>query len=68
VAGLATTLGSGAMTNSIAEVVDADVILVAGSNTTETHPVIGAQIRQAINKGARLIVADPRETALAEEA
>ena len=56
------------MTNSIAEVVDADVILVAGSNATETHPVIGAQIRQAINKGARLIVADPRETALAEEA
>ena len=68
VAGLATTLGSGAMTNSISEVVDADVILVCGSNTTETHPVIGAQIRQAVNRGAKLIVADPREIPLAEEA
>ena len=56
------------MTNSISEVVDADVILVCGSNTTETHPVIGAQIRQAVNRGAKLIVADPREIPLAEEA
>ncbi len=68
VAGLATTLGSGAMTNSITEVVDADVILVSGSNTTESHPVIGSLIRQAINKGAKLIVAEPREIPLAKEA
>ncbi len=68
VAGLAATLGSGAMTNSIAEVVDADVILVSGSNTTETHPVIGSQIRRALAKGAKLIVAEPREIALAQEA
>jgi formate dehydrogenase major subunit len=60
VAGLATTLGSGAMTNSIAEVVDSDVIFVTGSNTTETHPVIGAKIRQAKMKGAKIIVAEPR--------
>ena len=68
VAGLAATLGSGAMTNSIAEVVDADVILVSGSNTTETHPVIGAQIRQALQRGAKLIVAEPRKIPLAEQA
>ncbi len=56
------------MTNSIAEVVDADVIFVIGSNPTEAHPVIGAQIRQAKNRGAKLIVADPREIGLAEDA
>lgn len=46
------------MTNSIAEVVDADVVLVLGSNTTEAHPVIGAQIRQAVKRGAKLVVAE----------
>jgi predicted molibdopterin-dependent oxidoreductase YjgC len=39
VAGLAATFGSGAMTNSIAELEDSDCILVIGSNTTETHPL-----------------------------
>jgi len=60
VAGLATTLGSGAMTNSIAELEHADVILVTGSNTTETHPVIATYIKKAVVKGAKLIVVDPR--------
>lgn len=68
VAGLATTLGSGAMTNSIEEVLGADVIFVTGSNTTETHPVIGAFMKQAKDKGAKIIVAEPRRIELAEEA
>lgn len=67
-AGLATTLGSGAMTNSISELKDADVLFIIGSNPTEAHPVIGAQIRQARNRGAKLIVVDPREIDLAKEA
>ena len=68
VAGLATTLGSGAMTNSIAEAADQDVIFVTGSNTTETHPVIGSLIRQAHKKGAKIIVAEPRRIPLCREA
>ncbi len=68
VAGLATTLGSGAMTNSIDEVLDSDVIFVTGSNTTETHPVIGTKIRQAKARGARIIVGEPRRIDLAAEA
>ncbi|SHI88713.1 formate dehydrogenase subunit alpha [Parasporobacterium paucivorans] len=61
VVGLATTLGSGAMTNSIADIMEApEVIFLIGSNTTEAHPVIGIQIRQAVLRGAKLIVADPR--------
>ena len=68
VAGLAMTLGSGAMTNSVPETVEADVIFVTGSNTTESHPVIGAQIRQALLRGAKLIVAEPRVIDLARQA
>lgn len=68
VAGLATTLGSGAMTNAIPDMAATDVFLVSGSNTTETHPVIGMKIRQAARKGAKLIVAEPREIPLAREA
>ncbi len=61
VAGLARTFGSGAMTNSIAELENAEVILVTGSNTTETHPVIATRIKKAVLfHGAKLIVIDPR--------
>lgn len=56
------------MTNSIAEVKCADTIFVTGSNTTENHPVIGAQVKQAIKNGTKLIVADPREIELAKYA
>ena len=52
--------GSGAMTNSIPEIENNDVIFVIGSNTTEAHPVIGLKIKKAVKKGAELIIADPR--------
>lgn len=65
VVGLAETLGSGAMTNSIACFDAADCILVTGSNTTEQHPLIGARILQAKARGAKLIVADSRRIRLA---
>jgi len=56
------------MTNSIGELGAADVLLVTGSNTTETHPQIGRNILEASDKGAKLIVIDPRRTDLAKEA
>ena len=50
-------LGSGAMTNSIDDIVEhADVIMLVGSNPEEAHPVIGMRIRQAVERGCRLIV------------
>lgn len=49
------------MTNSIADMADADCIFVIGSNTTEAHPIIGLTVKQAVRKGTKLIVADPRE-------
>ena len=69
VVGLAATFGSGAMTNSISEFEDADLFLVTGSDTTEQHPLIGSRIINAVNdKGARLIVVDPRKIELAKYA
>ena len=61
--GLATAFGSGAMTNSIDDIADdAQAFFVIGTNTTENHPVIGMRIRQAVRqRGAKLIVADPRK-------
>lgn len=62
VASMIVSLGSGAMTNSIADFEKSDVILVTGSNTTETHPVIANYIKRAVlNNKAKLIVADPRK-------
>ena len=62
VASMIVSLGSGAMTNTIADFEKADVILVTGSNTTETHPVIANYIKRAVLKNnAKLIVVDPRK-------
>jgi len=68
VAGLAAVFGSGAMTNSISCIDEADVIFVIGSNTTEQHPLIGTRILKAVSRGARLIVADNRKIRLARVA
>ena len=68
-AGLAAAFGSGAMTNPIADIETADVILVTGSNTTENHPIIGAAIKRAVkHRGAKLIVVDPRKIELTQYA
>jgi formate dehydrogenase alpha subunit len=69
VAGLAATFGSGAMTNSIAELEDSDCILVIGSNTTETHPVISTFIKRATRlKKKTLLVIEPRRIDLVRHA
>jgi formate dehydrogenase alpha subunit len=60
VAGLATVFGSGAMTNSIAEIENNDVLFIIGSNTKESHPVIALRMIKAKRRGAKIIVADPR--------
>ncbi len=65
VAGLAAAFGSGAMTNSIADIEKSKLILVTGSNTTEAHPVISSYIKRVVESGsAKLIVVDPRRIPL----
>ena len=56
------------MTNSIEDVAtQAKAYFVIGSNTTEQHPVIGMRLRQAVKqRGAKLIVADPRSIPLTD--
>ncbi|NLI33266.1 MAG: formate dehydrogenase subunit alpha, partial [Deltaproteobacteria bacterium] len=69
VAGLAASFGSGAMTNSIDELDNSDVILVTGSNTTEMHPVFGSAIKRAVRSGkTKLIVVDGRKIDLVNHA
>jgi predicted molibdopterin-dependent oxidoreductase YjgC len=62
VAGLAACFGSGAMSNTMQDIAHcAKAIFIIGSNTTEQHPVFGAQLRQAVlQRGVQLVVADPR--------
>jgi len=54
------------MTNTIKEIGDADLIFVIGSNTTEQHPLVATRIFEAIDKGAKLYVADPRRIRLTD--
>jgi formate dehydrogenase major subunit len=65
VTGMMETLGASAATNSIADLDRARLILVVGANPAESHPVVGARIKQAHRRGAALIVIDPRRTELA---
>lgn len=60
--------GTGAATASYADLDEARLIVVAGSNPTEAHPVVGARIKQAALRGAALVVIDPRRIELAEYA
>ncbi|MBI3008706.1 MAG: formate dehydrogenase subunit alpha, partial [Candidatus Omnitrophica bacterium] len=67
VTGLAQAIGSGAMTNSIKDIPDSEVILVIGSNTTEAHPIVSLKMKEAVmHRGAKLIVIDPRPIPLTE--
>ena len=65
VAGLAYSLGSGAMSNSIPEIEDADLLFIFGYNGADSHPIVARRIVRAKEKGATLITVDPRVTATA---
>jgi formate dehydrogenase major subunit len=68
VVALMESIGSGAVSNIFAEALESDVIIVAGSNTTENHPVAATFIKEAAKKGAQLIVVDPRRIDLVDHA
>lgn len=57
------------MTNTFADISrESDVILLVGSNPEEAHPVFGMQLRQAVQRGAKFIVVDPRDIGLSKSA
>jgi formate dehydrogenase (NADP+) alpha subunit len=68
VSGLAQSLGSGAMTNSIDEISGARTIFAIGTNTTYAHPVLALQIKKAVRNGGKLIVANPKRIDLCSHA
>src|SRR2546426_3623530 len=69
VAAMQRALNTSAASGSMREIEQAcDVIFIAGANTTESHPVFGAAIKRAHERGATLIVTDPRKTELAARA
>jgi len=56
------------MTNSLDDICQAKCILAIGTNTTEAHPIIGMDIRKAVRRGTKLIVANPLEIGLVRDA
>jgi len=66
--GMQRAFGTGAATNSVADIKLTDCIMVIGANPTEGHPVTGAKLRQFAMKGKPTIVIDPRRTEMAKYA
>ncbi|HWQ66931.1 MAG TPA: formate dehydrogenase subunit alpha [Methanospirillum sp.] len=62
VAGLSLSFGSGAATNGFEDALNADFILVWGSNAVEAHPLAGRRLAQAKKKGIPIVAIDPRYT------
>jgi formate dehydrogenase major subunit len=68
VAALLEGIGSGAVSNQVSDVANAEVIFLIGSNPTSNHPVAATFIKNAVKAGAKLIVADPRRTDISRHA
>ena len=61
-------LGSGAVSNPVSDVEQAEVIVIIGANPTVNHPVGATWMKNAMRKGTKLILMDPRNTELARQA
>jgi formate dehydrogenase major subunit len=59
-AAMGAILGAGAATGSFVDIEHARTIVMVGTNSTENHPIVGARIKQATRRGAKLVVVDPR--------
>jgi formate dehydrogenase major subunit len=68
VAALMEGINSGAVSNQVSDVLNAEVVLLIGANPTVNHPVAATWIKNATQRGVKLIVADPRRTELARHA
>ncbi|MFP5597053.1 formate dehydrogenase subunit alpha [Kluyvera sp. 142486] len=60
VAGLQDVLGNGAMSNSIGDIENSRCLLVFGYNCADSHPIVARRVIKAKDKGAKIIVCDPR--------
>jgi formate dehydrogenase major subunit len=65
VAALLEGIGSGAVSNPVMDVLHAEVVIVIGANPESNHPVAASWIKNAVRRGTKLIVIDPRGSDLA---
>jgi formate dehydrogenase major subunit len=68
VAALFEGVGSAAVSTTYGDVINADVAILAGTNTTANHPVASSFFKQAHRRGTKLIVVDPRRERVADHA
>ncbi len=68
VAALLEGIGSGAVSNPVQDVQHAEVVLLIGANPSSNHPVAASFIKNAVKRGTKLIVADPRATPMTRHA
>lgn len=68
VAALLEGIGSGAVSNPVMDVTQAEVVLLIGANPTVNHPVAASWIKNAVRSGTKLILMDPRRSELARHA
>ena len=68
VAALLECIGSGAVTASFNEAKNSDVIIIIGAQPTTNHPVAATFMKNAVKRGAKLILLDPRGSALSRHA
>nr|WP_298058557.1 formate dehydrogenase subunit alpha [uncultured Halomonas sp.] len=64
VAALMECLGSGAVTASFMQALEADVVILTGCNPAVNHPVAATFFKQAAKNGTEIIILDPRGQAL----
>jgi formate dehydrogenase major subunit len=68
VAALLEGIGSGSVSNPVEDVAEAELIFLIGANPTVNHPVGATWIKNAVDRGARLVICDPRHTSLTRRA
>jgi formate dehydrogenase major subunit len=68
VAALLEGIGSGAVSNPVMDVMQAEVVLLIGANPVVNHPVAATWMKNAVKRGTKLILADPRRSELARHA
>jgi formate dehydrogenase major subunit len=68
VAALLEGIGSGAVSNQVSDVANADFIFIIGANPASNHPVAATWVKNAVKRGAKLVIADPRRTDMSRHA
>ena len=68
VAALLEGVGSGAVSNPVSDVAQAELVIVIGSNPTANHPVAATWMKNAARRGTRIVLIDPRVTDMGRHA